>query len=140
MSDTAQKQVPIRAGVFDRENFRHPKTSLRGSRCGECQETFFPHRGVCPRCRSALAIETVTLGRTGFVHALTRVERTPAHYPKPYALGKVDLPEGVRILTQVGEADELRIGDQVTLVIGPLFVTSGGEEVWGYWFRPTCPG
>ena len=85
-------------------------------------------------------VETVKFSRTGVVYAFTQGERMPAHYPQRYVLGKVDLPEGVRILTQIEEAGELRIGNEVALGIGPLFVTSGGEEVWGYWFRPTCPG
>ena len=85
-------------------------------------------------------VETVKLGRTGVVYAFTWVERTPAHYPERYVLGKVDLPEGVRILTQIEETGELRIGNEVALVIGRLFAPSGGEEVWGYWFRATCPG
>ena len=38
MPDTPQKQVPVRAGVFDREDFWHPETALRGSRCGPFRE------------------------------------------------------------------------------------------------------
>ena len=135
MAETAQKQVAIKPGVFDREDFADPATALRGSRCDQCGETFFPHRSLCPRCHGAATLPEVTLSRTGTVHTFTQVERTPSHYADPYILGKVDLPEGVRILTQIEDTDDLHIGSEVELVIRPIFVTDAGEQAWGYLFR-----
>ena len=139
LSDTPQSNVAIKPGVFDRDDPSDPATALRGSRCEPCQETFFPYRRVCPRCRRAAPLPAVTLGRTGTVHAFTRVERTPAHIGAPYILGKVDLPGGVRILTRIEDTGDLRIGDKVELVIRPTFVTAAAERAWGYSFRCIAP-
>ena len=141
MSQPQPKDVAIKPGVFTRENVNDPDTALRGSRCQTCGETFFPHRSICPRCRLGAEMAEVELSRAGVVHALTHVARTPSHYDAPYVLAKVDLPEGVRILSQivVDSGYDINIGSPVELVIEPVFTAGDGSRVWGYRFRPVGP-
>ncbi len=141
MSARPLLDVPIRAGVFVGEDFRAPAAALRGTRCARCAETFFPARRVCARCHAADRIEETALGRRGRVFALTHVVRPAGHYAAPYVLALVDLPEGVRVLSQIAAApDTVAIGDEVTLVVEPLFDTPEGQRVWGYRFAPVGAG
>ena len=137
MSDSKAIEIPIKPGLFTCEDFRAPQATLRGTRCRRCSETLFPARNVCPRCRSAQTMTEVELSRRGTVYSFTRVTRVPAHYTEPYVLGLIDLPEGVRLLSQIASSppDALRIGIPVQLVIGPLFETPEGQRVWGYRFE-----
>jgi len=59
-------------------------------------------------------------------------------FDPPYAVGYIDLPEGVRIYSILTEADmkKLEIGMEMELVIEPIQKTSDGEEIIGYKFKP----
>ena len=59
-------------------------------------------------------------------------------FDPPYAVGYIDLPEGVRIYSMLTEADmkKLEIGMEMELVIEPIRKTSDGEEIIGYKFKP----
>ncbi len=133
----------VKPGVLTHKDFKDRRAALRGSRCGQCAETFFPYRGVCPRCKTADTMTEVALSRVGTVRSCTRVVRTPPHYCKSYWLGKIDLPEGVRLLSQIAArpANDVHTGMQVELVIGPMFKAPDGSDIWGYQFQriPTAP-
>jgi uncharacterized OB-fold protein len=64
----------------------------------------------------------------------------PSGFEAPYIQGFVDLPEGIRILTQLTDCelskDALEIGMEVELVIGRIRTNEEGDEVIGYKFRP----
>lgn len=128
----------IKPGLFTADDPADPDLALKGSRCDACAETFFPPRAICPRCHSPAAVRDVALSRTGVVYACTRVVRTPAQYPAPYLLAWVDLPEGVRLMTQLAcpAGADVRVGAPVHMVVEPLFDTADGRAVWGYRFRP----
>lgn len=135
MSDPRVVDVPVKDEIFTTADFRAAGVALRGTRCAHCKETFFPPRQVCPRCHSADPMGEVILSRKGRIHAITHVERPATGYTEAYTLALVDLPEGVRLLTQVtGPAEELKIGTEVELVVGPLFETPDHKRVWGYRF------
>jgi uncharacterized protein len=128
--------VPVHRDVFSSSDFRSGHARLLGTRCAQCDEVFFPARQACPRCHSARSMSREELSTRGRIHALTHVARPATHYAKDYVLGLVDLDNGPRILAQLkGEADALRIGDPVELVVEPLFDTPGGQHVWGYRFK-----
>jgi uncharacterized OB-fold protein len=141
MSERTTADIPIRAGLFVDDDFRPKTAHLRGARCAACNEAFFPRREVCPRCRTASTLQDVSLSRRGRVNAITAVWRPPAHYAHPYLLAEVDLPEGVRIVTQIdAPVDEpVAVGADVTLVTRPLVTGPKGERAWGYLFAPIAP-
>lgn len=77
---------------------------LRGSRCTVCGTVGFPASARCARCATATA-EPLPLSRTGVVWAYT-VQRFPPKSPPyvppaagfaPYAVGWVELPDGVKV-------------------------------------------
>ncbi|MFC8043562.1 Zn-ribbon domain-containing OB-fold protein [Nocardia sp. NPDC057353] len=77
---------------------------LHGSRCTVCGTVGFPASARCARCATPTA-EPLALSRTGVVWAYT-VQRfapkSPPYVPPatgfaPYAVGWVELPDGVRV-------------------------------------------
>jgi uncharacterized OB-fold protein len=60
------------------------------------------------------------------------------HFQPPYAIGWIELPEGIRIFSQIRGWQEhsLKIGMEMELAIEKLW-DEGEKEVIGYTFRPT---
>lgn len=77
---------------------------LRGSRCGPCGNIAFPVAVGCQRCGSADSV-ALDLSRRGTVwaHTVQRfAPKSPPYVPpaegfRPFAVGYVELPDGVRI-------------------------------------------
>lgn len=115
---------------------------LLGSRCTSCGEVYFPPKpkGWCVHCQQ-YTLETVPLSAAGKLAAVTVVRQAPAggfyHGPVPYAYGMVDLPEGVRLISQIasGNLDDIEVGGPVELVIRPLYTDQEGREVTTFMFQ-----
>lgn len=130
--------LSLKPGIFTAEDLHDRELALCGARCGKCGETVFPSRPVCPRCHIPDTMTRVALCRSGRIHAITHVECWPRHLSAAYFLAQIDLPEGVRILAQIAapEGAVPHIGDEVTLVVEPMFHTPEGRPVMGYRFAP----
>jgi uncharacterized OB-fold protein len=64
----------------------------------------------------------------------------PKGFPTPYAVGYVDLPEGVRLFGQIdAKAVELEVGEEVAVTLGPVRTDAGGQPVVSYKFRRSVP-
>jgi uncharacterized OB-fold protein len=80
------------------------ETSLRGSRCNECDNVAFPVAVGCQRCGSG-EVTHFDLARRGTVwaHTVQRfAPKSPPYVPAaggfaPFAVGYVELPDGVRV-------------------------------------------
>jgi uncharacterized OB-fold protein len=118
---------------------------LLGSRCGGCGTVYFPKASICrsPECKGGV-LDDAQFGPRG-----TLWSYTVQHYPPPppvkydepfvpYALGLVDLPEGLRVLSRVFTADIglLKAGTELTLVLEPLCRDNEGNDVISFQFRP----
>ncbi len=99
---TGVAPVPVRDGLF-----RTDPPALLGSRCRACQTIRFPTQALCARCQST-DVEAVALSTTGTVHTFTVVHHRPPGYvgPLPYAIGIVELPDGLRVASTL-TADDL---------------------------------
>ncbi|WP_030519540.1 Zn-ribbon domain-containing OB-fold protein [Nocardia rhamnosiphila] len=80
------------------------KPVLEGSRCRECGTVGYPASAICARCARPAA-DPLPLSGDGVVWAYT-VQRFPPKSPPyvvpaegftPYAVGYVELPEGIKI-------------------------------------------
>ncbi|MGD0871331.1 MAG: Zn-ribbon domain-containing OB-fold protein [Bryobacteraceae bacterium] len=91
---------------------------LEAARCTSCGEISFPPRLICPQCRSR-KFETVTLKENGKIltYTVTRVGPSQFADQTPYAVGVVELDDGVRIMTQIADCDfdKLAAGQRVRL-------------------------
>ena len=119
--------VPVTAGLIE-------DSRLVGGRCPSCGRTHFPFSGSCPYC-GADGAGRVALATEGTLWAWTVVMTPPPGYTGevPYGFGVVELPEGVRIVTRLTEADPdaLAFGQAVRLAIVPLH-----DDVVTYAFEP----
>lgn len=110
--------------------------SLAGSRCRTCGRSYFPQKRVCPNCFKIDQMDPVALSRRGKLYSFTIVEAAPPGFTAPYAVGYVDLPEGVRIFSPLnGDNDTLRIGMDLELTIGPI-KEEDGVTIIGQKFSP----
>jgi len=112
---------------------------LLGSRCSPCGNVAYPAAAGCQRCGSSDLV-SVELGTTGTVwaHTVQRfAPKSPPYVPPaegfaPFAVGYVDLPDGVKVeavleATTVDDPAEL-VDARVTLVATepvPRFATDG---------------
>lgn len=99
------------------------------TRCLNCSRQTFPPRPVCPHCWSP-DVEWSDLGTRGTLYSWTRIHAAPAVFAgeAPYAVGIVDLEDGIRLACRLVEREEapLRVGQPVEMLVlryrdGPLF-------------------
>jgi uncharacterized OB-fold protein len=96
----------------------------------------FPRANTCPYT-GATDVETVELSSHGRLWAWTAVTAPPPGYdgPIPYGFGVVELPEGLRVVTRLTEADpsRLRAGQPMRLEAEELAVAGGDTvAVWAF--------
>lgn len=142
MTQPATK-VPLKMGLWIDERQAGGEIQLLGSECMACGEIFFARReiGFCGNCQSK-ELQDVRLSTRGRIYSHTVImQRPPVYYqgPVPYAIGFVELPEGVRVETLFTDCafEELQIGMEVELVLRTLYQDETGNDIETYMFRPT---
>ena len=143
MSTPPTGRVPIDAGLFAGA-LESPR--LRGSRCGACGETTFPAQQGCPSC-TAQGCDEVELSPRGTLYTWT-IQRFPPPVPYagdtenfvPFAVGYIELPEGVRVESRLTESDPSRrsIGMEMELAIEPFAVDDEGRDIVTFAFAPVA--
>lgn len=110
--------------------------TLLASQCMRCKETFFPLLKVCPRCLEEP--QTIFLGDTGILYTYTIIHIGPQGYATPYAVGYVDMPEGVRLFAQLDSDDFtiLQPGLTMKATWGQIRTDDQGHPVYSYKFTP----
>ena len=138
----ASKRIPVREGLWTEPASPGDTPRLLASQCRSCGELCFPKKenGLCGHCQSR-ELEEVELSGQGKVYSYTIVTQRPSDFYKgevPYALGFVELPEGIRIETLFTGCDPevLHVGMDVEMVIERLYQDEGGHDVMAYKFRP----
>lgn len=138
----SEKSIPIREGLWTEPTRPGEKPGLIGSECLNCGELFFPKKenGICTNCQSS-NLKEIRFSPRGRVYSHTVVMQRPPEYYQgqvPYALGFVELPEGIRIETLFTDCDfdRLEIGMEVEMVLEKLHEDAQGREVIAYKFRP----
>ena len=139
---TTNKPVPIAEGLFT-ETTDGPR--LLGSKCASCATPYFPRSAVChnPEC-SESKMEEASFGPRGTLWSCAIQNYPPplpARYEEPYtpyALGMVDMPEGLRVLGRVSTDDPegVQVGAEVELVLERLCLDEDGNEVITWKFKP----
>lgn len=79
---------------------------LEAGKCKQCGFIGFPKRLICPQCHSR-EFETIRLSREGKLLTYTIIHVGPTKFNDqvPYAVGVVELKEGVRLLSQIADCD-----------------------------------
>lgn len=91
---------------------------LEAGKCAKCGKLFYPPRLVCDAC-GGRAFETAKLPNTGKVVTYTVIRVPPTEHADlaPYAVGLIELDNGVRLECQVVDCDfeQLKVGTPVKL-------------------------
>lgn len=133
--------APVVVGLFEEER---GEVSLLATRCRSCEAIYFPR---CTSCRNpdcdAKAVEDWALPRQGTLYSYTIQRYQPPSLFRmddwhPYAIGLIDLGEGVRVMGMLDsiELDEIAIGMPMRLASRALYRDSEGREVRTYAFVP----
>jgi uncharacterized OB-fold protein len=108
---------------------------LHGSKCGRCGAAAFPSHALCPSCGAADGQDKIELSPIGTLYTFSEIHVAPKGFATPYAVGYVDLPEGVRLFGQIdGKAADLKVGQQVAVTLGPVR-SEGDRAVISYKFK-----
>lgn len=125
-----QKMI-ISEGLFTKN-----KDALLGNKCKICGFIFGPFVTFCYGCGSQ-DLESVALSRCGKLYSYTIVYMPTKQLKPPYAIGWVELPEGIIItsLLKGWEEKTLSVGINMELVVEVLW-DENGDEIIGYKFQP----
>jgi len=117
---------------------------LLGSRCTSCSTPYFPRASGChnPNCDHS-QIEDAEFGPRGTLWSVTiqsYAPPAPVICPEPYspyAVGVVDLDDGLRVVGRIHTADPQRVdpGARVQLVIQPLGPDENEASVLSWQFE-----
>lgn len=117
------------------------RARLLAGRCKKCGTMSFPRRPFCPNpdCEKKREnVEEVQVGARGTVYSYTVQEYTPPapfrmEPQRPYAVGMVDFPEGLRVWGIFTRKENLRIGMEVECVAGALYEEAGSPYATWMW-------
>ena len=137
----SKKRIPVASGLFV-EAPEGPR--LVGSRCRTCKTPYFPKSAVChnPDCKAS-HIEEALFGPSGTLWSVAVQDYPPpppAKFDKPYqpyAMGVVDLDDGLRVLGRMTSSDprSVQVGARVELVIDALCHDDDGNEIVSWKFK-----
>ncbi len=112
---------------------------LLGSHAPASELHFWPRRKRCPVTRTA--VEDVELSPVGMLYAWTflhvpRMGRVSFGDGGGYAVGQVDLPEGVRIQAPLmGSPGDWSVGEEMGLTLFPVGIDDEGNELVTFRFE-----
>lgn len=139
------QQVPIAEGLF---TWPASNPALLASRCQACGIASFPAAQSCMACSGQnIAVEELPRRGTLWTWTVQRfMPKTPYHSDetpetfKPFGVGYVELPGGVRVEGRLTESDpdKLAIGMEMEVVFAPYRRDANGDEVIGFFFRPAA--
>lgn len=108
---------------------------LKGYRCRACGQLDFPKLSPCPACWGD-DFEVVPLSRKGTLYSVTDIFVGQAGMKPPYTFGYIDLPENLRIFSQLdGASGSFRCDEEVELTVGTIRLNSDGLPVTSYKFK-----
>ncbi|TET73512.1 MAG: Zn-ribbon domain-containing OB-fold protein [Candidatus Aminicenantes bacterium] len=111
---------------------------LEANKCIKCGIKFFPPRLICPECKNR-ELEKTKIAETGKIITYTII-RVPPHQfvdQAPYAVGIVELDDGVKLTAQIVDCDfeDLKIGQKVRIEFRKIFDEGeSGILCYGYKF------
>lgn len=108
--------------------------ALLASKCKVCGQVFFPKTKLCMGCLHE-EMDEIALSRRGKLFTFTVVHMPAANFQPPYAVGFVDLPEGVRIFSQLDllQNKSFRVDMEMELKVDTLWQEED-KKILGYRF------
>ena len=138
-------RVPIAEGLF---TWPAQQPALLASRCRACGIASFPVAQSCMAC-SGQDVEVEELPGRGTLWTWTIQQfmpkspynsgETPETF-RPYGVGYLELPGGVRVEGRVTENDpaKLEVGMEMEVVFDTWRTEANGDEVVSFFFKPVA--
>ena len=139
------ERIPIAEGLF---TWPSDNPALLGSRCNSCGVATFPAAQSCMAC-SGQDVSVEELPRRGTLWTWT-VQRfmpkapyhsneTPETF-RPYGVGYLELPGGVRVEGRLTESDpeKIQIGMEMDVVFDTWRTEDNGDEIISFFFQPVA--
>lgn len=133
---------PVKEGLVTGADGDLDDVRLLGSKCRNCAEVSIGTNSVCLNCGSD-DIEGIELSPEGELWTYTTIRhKPPGDYLgpdpfEPFALGLVELPDGVRIMAPIeGATDSLKIGQKLRLRPWILQSRDGEQSYRAFRFAP----
>ncbi len=125
--------VPFWEGIFEESD---KGGRLLGNQCKSCGKIYFPKAQFCFNCFDK-GMEEVGLSRRGKLYSYTIGRMASTHFQPPYAIGLVDLPEGVRVFAPLKMTKDkpFRLGMDMEVVVEELW-QENDKQIIGYRFKP----
>ena len=138
VTKTRKERKPIIEGLF---TWPSDDPRLIVSKCKKCNSVAFPKRPFCPNpdCEKKREnIEEVELSKVGTLYSYAHQIYPPPepfrYEPfKPYALGIVDFPEGLRVWGIITRMEDLKLGMTVETTVGKLYEDEENEYITWMW-------
>ena len=113
---------------------------FEGNQCSNCGEKYFPPRLVCRECGSK-QLSAFRLAEKGKVLTYTIIRVPPSQFSDqaPYAVGIIELEDGVKLTAQIVDCDfdALKVGMPVKAEFRKMSqVGHSGIICYGYKFVP----
>ncbi len=136
---------PVRPGLVNGGGSAADHVAVFGSKCKHCGEVSIGTNDGCLNCGGS-EIQRVTLANEGTLWTYTIIRhKPPGDYLgpdpfEPYALGLVELPDGIRVMAPlVGDVDKFEIGSVVRSVPWVL-VSDDGKAYRAFRYAPVKEG
>ena len=109
---------------------------LEAGKCKKCGQVYFPPRLICPECK-AQEFENIRLNPEGklLTYTIIRVGSDIFSLQTPFAVGIIELKDGVRVTAQIAdvELDKIKIGMSLKLVFRKIQDEgASGLHCYGY--------
>lgn len=109
---------------------------LVGGTCSACGFTTLGVRDICPECWAEHTMTETPIGRRGVLYTYTVIHQLPQGYDEPFAVGYVDLNNGVRVFAHIENAPaSLQIGADLELTEATLRIDGDGAALSGPRYR-----
>lgn len=112
---------------------------LFGSKCQSCGAIYAGPRIYCGKCSSEGPWQEVRLSPEGTIHVWSIIHQATPYVKAPYAVGVVDLPEGVSVNTNIDvepDPKNLSFGMKVRMFTEKVSEDKEGNSYIAYKFRP----
>lgn len=127
------EKILVKEGIFTEGQ---DGVTLAANRCKSCGRIYFPKSENCLNCLG-YEMTDISLGKRGRLVSYTTPGMPSTHFKPPYAVGFVEMPEGLRVFAPLDIVTDkpFKIGMEMEVHAETLW-TEGEKEYVGYWFLP----
>jgi uncharacterized OB-fold protein len=108
---------------------------LAGGCCGACGALSFPRAQVCVECLSE-NIKISAMSEYGVLYSYSIVRVGRPQDKVPYAVGYIDLENGIRLFSHFSDIAALEIDLPVSIKVKPAGESEDGAPLYQFWAAP----